>query len=299
MHSKAKINKAPSLRIPTRQLLSGLILALLCSLVLGTGLQAVLAEGAVPESRQRIYDQAEVLDPSQAEKINQALAQLAESYGQEVIVVTTKDLKGREARDYADLFYYDLYPDPDQPGALILFAVKQELYIMTSGTMIDIVTDADVESLLDQGWDAFVLSDYAQSSMNIIGGIKELLDRGLVAGHQRMDEADRFGLAEKPKSISTLDALLALGVSAISGLGFVGATKQSYRPQTRKPSYRVEDNSLLHLTQNVNTLVNKRIRMIPLPPPSSSSSSSYNPHTTSTTHTGPSGSTRGGGGRKL
>lgn len=49
--------------------------------------------------------------------------------------------------------------------------------------MIDIVTDAD-GSLLDQGWDAFVLSDYAQSSMNIIGGIKELLDREASHGHQ-------------------------------------------------------------------------------------------------------------------
>ena len=294
-----RMNKAIRLRIPPRKLLASLILALLCGLIVGTGLEFIFAETTAPETRQRLYDQAEVIDPGQEEKINQSLAQLAERYGQEVIVVTTHDLKGQEAKDYADLFYYDQYPDPNQAGAVILFAVKQELYIMTSGTMIDIVTDADVENLLDQGWDAFVLSDYGQSSLNIIGGLADVLDRGVVAGHQRMDEAERFGAVEKPKHISALDALLALGVSAVSGLGFVGSTKQGYKPQTRKPSYLIEDNSLLHLTHNVNTLVNKHIRMIPLPQPSSSSSSTYNPHTTSTTHTGPSGSTRGGGGRKL
>lgn len=294
-----RMTKVSRLQISPRQPLSCLVLTLIVSLFLGTGLQDVLAENSASESSNRVYDQAEVIDPSQAEEINQALAQLAETYGQEVIVVTTNDLKGQEARDYADLFYYDLYPDPNQAGALILYAVKQELYIMTSGSMIDIVTDADVESLLDQGWDNFVLSNYAQSSLNIITGISNLLDRGVVAGHQRMDEAERFGAAAKPKSISALDAVLALGVSAVSGLGFVGATKQSYQPQTRKPSYHIEDNSLLHLTNNVNTLINKQIRMIPVPQPSSSSNSSYNSHTTSTTHTGPSGSTRGGGGRKL
>lgn len=257
------------------------------------------------ETIQRIYDEADLLSSEEEVYLENYLDKFSKANQQDLIFVSSADMQGKATRDFAADFYDEKFPQNDASGAIILLDMEnRELNIVTTGSMIDIFTDYDEERLYDAGWDSLLEGNYAGMVEDIVQEMSYLMDRGVVAGHQRMSEEEAYLAGKEEKRENTLSPveIAASGlVSLIGGGSFYGITKSKYKPQTRKPNYNVSANSLVAMAAPLDKLINQQIRYIPVESSNQQNqSSSYNSRTTTTTFTGSSGKTHGGGsGRKF
>lgn len=256
------------------------------------------AEGSVDttqEGSRHIYDLAEKLTAQEIQELESDYSDFSKRTGQNLIYVISDNMEGKATRDYAADFYDELFPEDPANGAILLLDLQnKEINLVTSGSLIDIVTDYDEETVYDAVWDDLVRGDYARVALAARKRLDELVERGVVAGHRRVAE-------ETPavKKISPLEGLISAGIAFLVSGSYVLTTKSAYKPQYRTMGYNFAANSLLALTSPVDHLIRSRVRHIPVSR-SSSSGSSGKSHTTTTTFTGSSGRTHGGGsGRKF
>ncbi|MDO5016409.1 MAG: TPM domain-containing protein [Eubacteriales bacterium] len=276
-----------------------LLLALLVSClspIPGHGL--IAAEGSVApaeENYRHIFDLAEELTPQEINSLESDFSDFTQRTGQNLIYVISNNMQGKATRDYAADFYDELFPEDPANGAILLLDLEnRELNLVTSGSLIDIVTDYDEETVYDAAWDNLVEGYYARVGLDVRQRLDELVERGVVAGHRRVAEE-----TIPENKISPVEGLISAIIAFIAGGGYVLRTRDSYKPQFRKLGYNFAANSLLAFTDPIDQLLKRRVRHIPVAT-SNSSSSSRSSRTTTTTFTSRSGRTHGGGsGRKF
>ncbi|MFP9068780.1 TPM domain-containing protein, partial [Enterococcus faecalis] len=87
-----------------------------------------------------------------AEKLNEKIK------GRVLIVTTTSN--SEEPRDFADNYLRDAVGNDQNGSVLLLDMGQREIYISTSGNMIDYLTDSRIDSILDDVYDQMTNAAY-------------------------------------------------------------------------------------------------------------------------------------------
>ena len=292
-----------------------MICLLICTfLVMGS--MAVWADqtGAV-SGQPRVFDQAGLFSETEIIQLEEKNAQCRKSTKMDVVIVSAYADGERSAEEYAD-DYYDYggfgvgkkasgvlllyYMDgPGQPGG--------ECYISTAGTMINMLTDERIESILDDVYGDLGNRDFAGATEHFLEDVKAYVKEGVESGQYTYDRDT--GEIVRYHSIRLYEVAIAMVIAGILAGSVCLDIKKRY---AMKQSSREVSNSLqayradcaFHFSVAGDKMVNKYVRSVPIPRNTSSGSggrghSGSSSAGRSTIHTSSSGSSHGGGGRRF
>lgn len=273
-------------------------LRLLVFLWTAVSLLFLLPGGAALAEDIRVYDQAALFSEDEAALLESRLAGVSEDIKMELVVVTTEDAEGKSAMEYADDFYDQngFGTGNDYSGALFLIDMdNREIYISTAGKMIDILSDARIETLLDDAFDGVSNQRYADAAESFIDGVVGYVDRGVEPGQYRYDT--ETGEVTPYRSLSPLKILVAVAGSFVVAL--ICCIEVVWRYQMRTPAYTYpfREKSHVTLSRREDQFLNQTVTRRHIPPPSSGSGGGRSGG--SSVHTSSSGRSHGGGGRSF
>lgn len=252
---------------------------LLAAFLLAIGFsQLVSAEESAP----RVFDRAGLFSPEETEELEKESREFFARYGQEMLVVTTRDAEGKSSRDYAADFYDTHFGNTATrfvDGVIVLLDMdNREINLVTTGRMIeDIDRDAE-ESVYDAGIDGMKSGDYGQAAKKMVRRVAAIMNR----------------LYPGPNGITAEEA----GASGVAGLGtaagFYAAQRKKYKGQKKPLRYQLGANRLMNLVPYSDELIDSRITAVPLP--RNNSQKFGGGSSGGRTFTGSSGTSHGGGG---
>ena len=295
--------------------IKGIMTGLLICVFLIMGSMAVWADqtGAV-SGQTRVFDQAGLFSETEKIQLEEEIAQCRKNTKMDVVVVSAY-ADDRTAEEYAD-DYYDYggfgvgkkasgvlllyYMDgPGQPGG--------ECYISTAGTMINMLTDERIESILDDVYGDLGNRDFAGATEHFLEDVKAYVKEGVESGQYTYDRDT--GEIVRYHSIRLYEVAIAMVIAGILAGSVCLDIKKRY---AMKQSSREVSNSLqayradcaFHFSVAGDKMVNKYVRSVPIPRNTSSGSggrghSGSSSAGRSTIHTSSSGSSHGGGGRRF
>lgn len=296
--------------------IKGIMICLLICTFLVMGSMAVWADqtGAV-SGQPRVFDQAGLFSETEIIQLEEKIAQCRKSTKMDVVIVSAYADGERSAEEYAD-DYYDYggfgvgkkasgvlllyYMDgPGQPGG--------ECYISTVGTMINMLTDERIESILDDVYGDLGNRDFAGATEHFLEDVKAYVKEGVESGQYTYDRDT--GEIVRYHSIRLYEVAIAMVIAGILAGSVCLDIKKRY---AMKQSSREVSNSLqayradcaFHFSVAGDKMVNKYVRSVPIPRNTSSGSggrghSGSSSAGRSTIHTSSSGSSHGGGGRRF
>lgn len=296
--------------------IKGIMICLLICTFLVMGSMAVWADqtGAV-SGQPRIFDQAGLFSETEIIQLEEKIAQCRKSTKMDVVIVSAYADGERSAEEYAD-DYYDYggfgvgkkasgvlllyYMDgPGQPGG--------ECYISTAGTMINMLTDERIESILDDVYGDLGNRDFAGATEHFLEDVKAYVKEGVESGQYTYDRDT--GEIVRYHSIRLYEVAIAMVIAGILAGSVCLDIKKRY---AMKQSSREVSNSLqayradcaFHFSVAGDKMVNKYVRSVPIPRNTSSGGggrghSGSSSAGRSTIHTSSSGSSHGGGGRRF
>ena len=296
--------------------IKGIMICLLICTFLVMGSMAVWADqtGAV-SGQPRVFDQAGLFSETEIIQLEEKIAQCRKSTKMDVVIVSAYADEERSAEEYAD-DYYDYggfgvgkkasgvlllyYMDgPGQPGG--------ECYISTAGTMINMLTDERIESILDDVYGDLGNRDFAGATEHFLEDVKAYVKEGVESGQYTYDRDT--GEIVRYHSIRLYEVAIAVVIAGILAGSVCLDIKKRY---AMKQSSREVSNSLqayradcaFHFSVAGDKMVNKYVRSVPIPRNTSSGSggrghSGSSSAGRSTIHTSSSGRSHGGGGRRF
>lgn len=269
-------------------------IVLLCLILPLSGLCAT-AYAAAPE--QRVYDLADLFTAEQRDSLERQISALRELTGMDAVVVTTSDAGGKSSMQYADDYYDDngFGTGPDYSGVLFLIDMdNREAYISTCGDMIDYLTDARINSILDDAYPNLAGQDYYAAATVVLDGIGGYYEAGVPKGQYRQDE---YGNITKYRSITPGEIAISAIIALIAGIGGVLAVYFKYQRPATVYRYPFAKKSDMKLTVHEDILVNRIVTQRKIETSSGGGSGSGGGR--SSTHTSGGGRSHGGGGRKF
>ena len=296
--------------------IKGIMICLLICTFLVMGSMAVWADqtGAV-SGQPRVFDQTGLFSETEIIQLEEKIVQCRKSTKMDVVIVSAYADGERSAEEYAD-DYYDYggfgvgkkasgvlllyYMDgPGQPGG--------ECYISTAGTMINMLTDERIESILDDVYGDLGNRDFAGATEHFLEDVKAYVKEGVESGQYTYDRDT--GEIVRYHSIRLYEVAIAMVIAGILAGSVCLDIKKRY---AMKQSSREVSNSLqayradcaFHFSVAGDKMVNKYVRSVPIPRNTSSGSggrghSGSSSAGRSTIHTSSSGSSHGGGGRRF
>ena len=296
--------------------IKGIMICLLICTFLVMGSMAVWADqtGAV-SGQTRVFDQAGLFSETEIIQLEEKIAQCRKSTKMDVVIVSAYADGERSAEEYAD-DYYDYggfgvgkkasgvlllyYMDgPGQPGG--------ECYISTTGTMINMLTDERIESILDDVYGDLGNRDFAGATEHFLEDVKVYVKEGVESGQYTYDRDT--GEIVRYHSIRLYEVAIAVVIAGILAGSVCLDIKKRY---AMKQSSREVSNSLQAYRADCafcfsvagDKMVNKYVRSVPIPRNTSSGSggrghSGSSSAGRSTIHTSSSGRSHGGGGRRF
>lgn len=245
-----------------------------------------------------VYDYGELLTGSQEESLTEKTQGLCEKHHMNFIILTTADAGGKSAQEYADDFYMDqgFYDDGKKGGITMLIDMdNREVWLSTAGDMRYYVSDAEVEEILDAGYDYLTDGQMYQCFVSMLRMTDQIVDRGLSPEDYLIDEN---GNITRYHSIKLWEAVLAL-IGALAAAGIPCAViLGKYKVHFGGYAYNWRENSSITYREKQDRLVNQIVthRHIPRNPPPSSGGHGGGG---SSVHTSGGGGSFGGGGRSF
>ena len=296
--------------------IKGIIICLLICTFLVMGSMAVWADqtGAV-SGQPRVFDQAGLFSETEIIQLEEKIAQCRKSTKMDVVIVSAYADGERSAEEYAD-DYYDyggFGVGKKASGVLLLYYMDGpgqlggECYISTAGTMINMLTDERIESILDDVYGDLGNRDFAGATEHFLEDVKAYVKEGVESGQYTYDRDT--GEIVRYHSIRLYEVAIAMVIAGILAGSVCLDIKKRY---AMKQSSREVSNSLqayradcaFHFSVAGDKMVNKYVRSVPIPRNTSSGSggrghSGSSSAGRSTIHTSSSGRSHGGGGRRF
>ena len=296
--------------------ITGIIICLLICTFLVMGSMAVWADqtGAV-SGQPRVFDQAGLFSETEIIQLEEKIAQCRKSTKMDVVIVSAYADGERSAEEYAD-DYYDyggFGAGKKASGVLLLYYMDGpgepggECYISTAGTMINMLTDERIESILDDVYGDLGNRDFAGATEHFLEDVKAYVKEGVESGQYTYDRDT--GEIVRYHSIRLYEVAIAMVIAGILAGSVCLDIKKRY---AMKQSSREVSNSLqayradcaFHFSVAGDKMVNKYVRSVPIPRNTSSGSggrghSGSSSAGRSTIHTSSSGRSHGGGGRRF
>lgn len=239
-----------------------------------------------------VTDQAGLFNDTEIQELSQKADQLNQQIKGEVFILTT-DTNEAEPREFANQNLIRRV-GKDNNGALLLIDMNQrEVYLTTSGNMIDYLTDRRVDNILDDVQSDLQDGDYYDAGNAFFAKSAEFVSDGVPRGSYRIDE--ETGKITYYKSITPVEAIISLVVAAIAGIAFFIFVRLRYQLKSGDFRYQYRQNAQLDLTEKSDTLVNSFVTTRIIPKPKNNSSGFGGGGGSTTNSSG--GGTFGGGGR--
>lgn len=238
-----------------------------------------------------VDDQANLLSPEERTELSKQADAINQKIKGQVFILTT-NTNTEEPREFANT-QLKARVGKDNNGALLLLDMNQrEIYLSTSGNMIDYVTDKRRDRLLDDVEAAMKDGNYYQASADYLSNAKDFVDDGVPSGSYRIDE--KTGKVTYYKSITPLEFTIGLIVAAVAAIGFFISVRLRYQLKTGTYRYPYRQNAQLDLIERQDQLVNSFVTTRRIPKPSNNSGGGGGSTTNSS-----GGGTFGGGGRSF
>lgn len=238
-----------------------------------------------------VDDQANLLSPEERTELSKQADAINQKIKGQVFILTT-NTNTEEPREFANT-QLKARVGKDNNGALLLLDMNQrEIYLSTSGNMIDYVTDKRRDRLLDDVEAAMKDGNYYQASADYLSNAKDFVDDGVPSGSYRIDE--KTGKVTYYKSITPLEFTIGLIVAAVAAIGFFISVRLRYQLKTGTYRYPYRQNAQLDLIERQDQLVNSFVTTRRIPKPSNNGGGGGGSTTNSS-----GGGTFGGGGRSF
>ena len=242
----------------------------------------------------RVFDEANLFTTEEFKALTDEADIIAKAHNLDIVVVTTRDAKGKTAQAYADDFFdsNDRGFGDDQDGVLFLLDLDHsEVYISTSGKGINYLTDQRIKNIMTQIINSG-LGDgkFFDATKSFLSETKRYLELGVPSGQISQDES-----LKSPNSLSVTEGVASVLSSLLVSAGFYSRTKSKYKIKNSVKPPTSKDNSLINLLVNEDKLVETTTSNRPIPKSGKEDSAGE----VSTTHTSGNGKTHGGGGAKF
>ena len=291
------------MREKIKRLFSGFLLfALLLLSLCVPGSLTARAEGT------RVFDNANLFSESEKAVLERTVAEISAKTKLDIVVVTTGSADGKSSEAYADDFYDagNYGYGSKLSGVLYLIDMdNRRIHISTAGGAIQLLSNSEIEKLLDLGYDEVAEGNYAASAKKVLAGIEDSYNRAKNKGWTYNADS---GVWTKKKHVSPLAALGSLGASLFAALAAVTGVKRNYKMQdgAAKRASSVAgivsaSGAAFRFSNMGDRLLDRNSvrRRIPRSSGGSGGGRSSGPHGSSSTHTSSSGRSHGGGGRSF
>lgn len=255
---------------------------------------------------QRVFDDANLMGSSEKEKLEAAIQDFRDQHNMDLVVMTIDDAEGKSSQAFADDYYdYNGFGQgEDNSGALLLIDMDhRQATISTTGWMIDYLSDARIESILDDVVYYLKEQDYGNAAFSFVERSGAYVEEGYPQNAYRYDtetgEVTKPVIARQRKIAWyewIISALIAAGIGAIACVSVAQSYKMKRARKAASSSYR--SNSVLRLADQQDHLIDTRVTSIHIPRSDhSDGGGGFSGGGGSSTHSSSSGTSHGGGSR--
>lgn len=138
-----------------------------------------------------ISDDANLLTDEEEAKLVEKIKRVAQNRNISLVIVTSNEVPKNKTQEYADDFYdYGGYGlDEEKSGALLLLDMKnRQLYISTTGKMIDIIDDQREDSIFDLAISKMKSKNYYEVCNIFLNLASKYVESGAKKGTFRYDD---------------------------------------------------------------------------------------------------------------
>lgn len=241
-----------------------------------------------------IEDGVGLFTAEEIQSLEKKAQDLSDKIKGDVYLVTT-NTNSEEPRKFSDDYLREKVGNNNN-GAVLLFDMGQrEIYLATSGNMIDYITDSRRENMLDQITPNLADGLSYDAATAYFDQADAYVEAGVPGGHYRIDE--ETGKITYYKTITWMEGLIALLLAAVAAIAFFVIIKSKYQLKLGTYSYPYQENADVNLTVNENQLVNSFVTTRRIPRNTNNLSGGGGGGGSSTHSSG--GGTFGGGGRSF
>lgn len=271
-------------------LLSGkLLLGIMLFLLLG-GVTAYAADD------DNVYDDAGLLTEGEISTLNQKINDLEAESGWNIYAVTTEDAMGKSATAYADDFFDTHSPKQEDGVALLIDMDNREITISTCGEAIRYLTDARIDSILDDAYTDVSDGDYGDCLITMVDGVAGCYQKGIPEGQYNYDT--ETGAVSRYHKLTLAEAGVTLLIALVCGILLYAAISANYTLRLGTYQYDFRANSKVALRIRQDNFVNQTVTHRRIPKQTSSSGGGHSSGRSSTHHSS-SGRSHGGGSRRF
>lgn len=268
---------------------------ILCCLLLGLSIGTHASA-----QEQYVYDDAELLSGAEEAELHAFAMRLQNDWQMNFLIVTTDDTAGDSAKEYADDFYDEKFPEEDEEdGILYLIDLEhRELYLSTSGVATRYLTDERIEQILEKAYASAADGDYYGTFAAYLHETEEYLKQGIPENQYDYDtETGERDFYEKPKRLTLGEFLFAL-IAALAAAGITaGVIVGKYQLRFEDFHYDAYTDSEIQFSEKTDRLVNTFVTHRRIPKNQNHGGSGGGSR--SSVHTSSSGRSHGGGGRSF
>lgn len=256
----------------------------------------------------QVIDRAHLFSADEIQQMQTIMERIEDKHRVDMVVLTTNDVPDDytedmwRVRDYADDFYdqggYGM--GEDKAGMLILLDMNNRVvWLSTGGVMIDYITDAREEGIIDAGYDELRRGNYGRSMIDCLSQVERYMEKGREEGTFRYDEATGKRLSGIYNALTSTEmaiaAIAGIAVAAVLWLSVSGA----YNLKGSTYSYDLSANSSIELTKDEEHFVRQYVTRAPRHTSSNGSGSGGGHSGGSGVHHSSGGVSHGGGGRRF
>ncbi len=215
-------------------------------------------------ANEQVIDRANVFQTSEIQEMCEIISRIEEEHQVDLVVLSTREVPDDYSdsmwriRDYADLFYenggYGM--GPDFSGMLILLDMNNRaMWLSTGGMMIDYVTDAREEDILDSAYEYLTWNEYGRGVIAALSRLERLMSYGRQEGFFRYDEATGERLSGYYNTLTRDELILAGLAGGAVAIVLLMSIRGSYNLSGSTYSYDRAANSTLVMTRDEETFL--------------------------------------------
>ncbi len=283
-------------------LMVGLLLVLLGSLF-------TVQATTLGERSRRVFDEAGLLTDAEIAKLEAEIATARTSMKMDFVVLTSEEAEysasDTQAEKIGMAFADDFYDyngfgaGEDYSGIIYFIDMSNRMPIITTcGKMINYITDARLETMLDHSWNHLSEGDFSGSVLSVVQDTLSYVKAGVPEGQYQYDTETGQVTTPAYKVLTVAEMGIAAGVAAVAGIILYVSVHGTYQLKGSTYEYAVRENSDVVITGSQDQFLRTSVTRMPKPKPprNISGGGTFGGGRASGTHMSSSGRSHGGGG---